>query len=236
MRILLAAVTVLLLGACASDHEPVLTDNPAETAHPGALDAPLEAEELNPEAAADLVDHGEVSLLPPPPSRLRQRMNLDQLAATIDRTTGGLAWTEGTGANQTDLFRELAATLGKPDYVQITQEDLSPSSLFQKFLDDAARDVCLKLVTVETTAPELERHLMIHVEPTDDLEAMSEGIDANLQELLLRFHGKRLEADAPELVQWRWLATSVANVTQSPTQAWRAVCVALITHPQFYSY
>ena len=130
MRILLTALLVLLLGACASDNEPVLS-GPLETAEPGAVDAPLEAEELNPEAAADLVDHGEVSLLPPPPSRLRQRMNLDQLAATISRTTGGLAWTEGTGANQTDLLTELAPTLGKPDYVQITQEDLSPSSLFQ---------------------------------------------------------------------------------------------------------
>jgi len=232
MKYLLPLMWILFVAGCASETEPV----PVEQGAPGLVDAPLEAEELNPESVADLVDQGEVSLLPAPPARLRQRMNLDQLAATISRTTGGLAWTEGTGGNQKDLFTELAATLGKPDYRQITQEDLSPSSLFQKFLDDAARDVCTKLVEVEVAAPELDRHLMIHVEPTDDLEAMALGMDDNLRELLLRFHGKRLDADAPELVQWRWLATSVANVTQSPTQGWRAVCVALITHPQFYSY
>ena len=96
-----------------------------------------------------LVDHGEVSLLPPDPVRLRQRMNLDQLAAAIAHTTGGLAWTEGTGANTKDLFTVLAPTLGKPDFNQITQEDLSPSSLFQKFMDDMARDVCAKMAVAD---------------------------------------------------------------------------------------
>jgi len=232
MRHLPTLLLLLTLVGCATDTEPV----PVAPSETGVVGAALEGEALNPEAVADLVDHGEVSLLPPDPVRLRQRMNLDQLAAAIARTTGGLSWTEGTGANTKDLFTTLAPTLGKPDFNQITQEDLSPSSLFQKFMDDAARDVCQKLVVVEVAAPELERHLMIHVEPTDDLEAMALGMDENLSELLLRFHGKRLAVDAPELVQWRWLATSVANVTQSPTQGWRAVCVALMTHPQFYSY
>ena len=82
MRHLPTLLLILILVGCATDTEPV----PVASSETGVVGAALEAEELNPEAVADLVDHGEVSLLPPDPVRLRQRMNLDQLAAAIART------------------------------------------------------------------------------------------------------------------------------------------------------
>ena len=217
----LALVASVFLGACAQDIQPNTE---------GAQGA-LETEEQNP-TEVEVVDHGEVDLLPPLPARNRQRMNLDQLAAAIDQVSGGLAWTEGN----TDLLTTLAATLGKPDYREVIMEDLTPSPIFQKFLDDAARDVCQKLVQREMNQPTAERFLMLHVDPNDDLEAMNADLDANLVELLLRFHGKAVTAETPELVHWRWLVTSIANATQEPIKGWHATCVALMTHPDFYTY
>ncbi|MEZ4467376.1 MAG: hypothetical protein R3F43_23755 [bacterium] len=68
------------------------------------------------------------------------------------QASGGTGWTETRGATEVDLFEELAATLGRPDYVQVTTEDLDPSALFLKFLDDAARSVCARTVEPTSTA------------------------------------------------------------------------------------
>ena len=93
-----------------------------------------------------------MDLAPPvePPvaeARARRRMNLDQLDAAFRRTSGGIGWTEMRGNREVNLLVELSATLGKPDYVQITTEDLDPSALFNKFLDDAARSICERMIT-----------------------------------------------------------------------------------------
>ncbi len=140
------------------------------------------------------------------------------------------------GPGGVDAFTALASTLGKPDYLDRTEEDLWPSSLFHKFLDDAARDVCTRLMERElVTAPD-ERTFLVHVGPEDTLELAEAGVEANLRLLLLRFHGKRLGADAPVLVHWRWLFETVAFATGDPVEAWAAVCIGLITHTDFYSY
>ncbi|MEZ4467375.1 MAG: hypothetical protein R3F43_23750 [bacterium] len=49
-----------------------------------------------------------------------------------------------------------------------------------------------------------------------------------------RFHGHTL--DAGSLATWRWLRASVEFVTQDAVASWQSVCVALYTHPDFYSY
>jgi hypothetical protein len=125
-----------------------------------------------------------------------------------------------------DQLEALSRTLGKPDFVEITTEDLEPSALFQKFLDDAARSVCAKVVDRDVGRPPAMRLL---AKP-------SETDEQTLVRLLLRFHGRWVEAGAAELESWQWLVQSATHVTGSPEEAWRAVCVALITHPDFYSY
>lgn len=170
-------------------------------------------------------------------TRQRHRLDIDQLDASIRQLTGGIGWTEQRGSQEVNLFEDLADTLGKPDYIDSTQEDLSPNLIFLKFLNDAARQVCDRLTEYEVTnlarLDDASTHLFIKTSPTSTDSA---EIDANLQELLLRFHGTRAGADSPELRQWRWLYDSSLHVTSEPSTAWRTVCVGLITHPDFYTY
>ncbi len=178
----------------------------------------------------------DVGLLPAPEegaplTRMRRRVDLDQLDALIKGVTGGFGWEVG-GKNQ---LVELAATLGKPDYLDQTTEILDASALFMKFLGDAARSVCNETRKRDLAAEAGARALMRVAGPTDTWAKAPELIDANLQALLLRFHGRAVAGDSPELEHWRWLYRA-AELKLDPARAWQAVCVGLMTHPDFISY
>lgn len=223
--------------------EPRVED-PIERPAPGAV-------------GIDSRDEGEVDLAPEvvdaPAARPRRRLNVDQLSDAMTKVSGGIGWVEQRGNNTVRVFDELASTLGKPDYIQITEEDLEPTILFQKFLGDASRSVCAKMLERDLAVIEVEQDyamrpfddppddlpqktLMIHVTPEDTWQSNPEAIDRNLRALLVRFHGKVLgEHDEIALANWRWLIQSADHVTE-PTQAWMATCVALFTHPDFYTF
>ncbi|MCA9568898.1 MAG: hypothetical protein KC656_13710, partial [Myxococcales bacterium] len=71
-----------------------------------------------------------------------------------------------------------------------------------------------------------------HADPGLDPEATR----ATLKRALLRFHGRTLADDDPDLARWEWLVNTAYARTGTGIVAWRAVCVGLITHPDFYSY
>ncbi|MBR56434.1 MAG: hypothetical protein CMH54_00080 [Myxococcales bacterium] len=168
------------------------------------------------------------------PYRSRKRMDIDQLDASMQVVAGGIIWSED-GDDESD-FQELAATLGVPDYAIVTQEIKDPSALFQKFLSDAARSVCSEIVESELSGLLMNPILFVHVDATDTLDTAPEQVNANLQDMLLRFHGRHVEIDSPALAQWRWLFHTVSQLEQDPALGWRAVCVALFTHPEFFTY
>ena len=171
------------------------------------------------------------------PHRPRRRMDLDQLDASIQRVTGGIGWTERRSGRDVSVFETLGPTLGRPDWVQITEEDMEPSALFQKFLDDMARDVCTKLATAERTRADDDRRLLVEVELTDTVTAARSRVDANLAALILAYHGRVIATDSRELDPWRDLfMTATVAEGDDPVLGWRAVCVGLMTHPDFYSY
>ncbi|MFK7927345.1 MAG: hypothetical protein AB8H79_04105 [Myxococcota bacterium] len=163
--------------------------------------------------------------------RDRRRMDIDQLSASLQTVSGGLVW---KGLRTENRFEELAATLGKADYATNTQEDLAPSLLFQKFLDDAASDICAQAVTREQGGG------LAILAPTAGLDATweqkSDAIEADLSTALLRFHGREFAVGSPELEPWTWLFRTTHEVTQDGPRTWRSVCVALFTHPDFYTY
>jgi len=166
------------------------------------------------------------------PVRMRRRMNIDQLDASMRRVSGDIGWV----VSNSNRFETLSATLGKPDYQERTLEDLEPSAIFHKFLGDASRFVCAEWMETELEATEGERLFFVHVLPEDTLDNNPEGIRENLSHLLLRFHGKRLDVEAPVLNQWSWLFESAYHVSQDSVVAWNTVCIALFSHPDFYSY
>ena len=212
---------------------------PSMPVSPPATPAPEmpEAEGRNPTPTAEQMPSGwspaqEVELTHPPvivePGRARRRMNLDQLESAFLQTSRGLNWTEMQGGREVSLFQSLSVTLGKPDYIQTTTEVLEPTTLFQKFLDDAARQVCGKMI-----ARDLERPSEALVMNWSEDGA---SLNAHLQALLLHFHNRDLADDSPDLAQWRWLYDSLIFMTDAPAERWSAVCVALFTHPDFYTY
>jgi hypothetical protein len=189
----------------------------------------------------DLSPTADSDLLPEMPAadegiRARRRMDIAQLDASMNVVSGGIGWTEIDGDGQeTNLFETLGATLGVPDYVTRTREDLSASVVFEKFLGDASRSICSAMVGREMGGP-TERVLMKHVSDSDDWESNPVAIEANMRYLLLRFHGVKLGPGDPGLQSWIWLFRSSTHDGSAPPIAWHTLCVALFTHPDFYSY
>ncbi len=195
----------------------------------------LVALETPPVVDGALADAAKVDLAPtlPPPARPRKRMNIDQLDEALRRASGGIGWTTPNGTNE---LTTLALTLGKPNYTDVTTEDLEPSALFQKFLADASNVVCTKLVAKDVAAAPADRILLTQVAPTDTAAGNPAGVDATLRHALLRFHGRVVAADAAELQTWRFLFEGATKITGKPSEGWRAVCAALIQHPAFTTY
>ena len=203
----LALLTLLSLSAC-DDRVPI-TEVPVDPGDPRPVD------------------------LGTGPARPRRRMDIDQLDQSLRSVTGGIGWVDSSGR---DLFAANAETLGVPDWVSFTNEDLEASALFVKFLDDAARSACTTLIDRDAMATPADRIFFVHAEPAAMLPADQAAIDQNLAYLLLRFHGRRIALGSEELVPWRGLFESARGATDDANVAWRTVCVALIDHPDFYTY
>lgn len=242
MRRSLLLTCLVLLAACQGE---VASSNMAATgsqptvAIPDELLEPVMTEEgLREHVRAEETGAGAVAPLPTERVRLRRRLDLDQLDASIRRVSGGIGWTEQRGATEVNLFEDLAETLGKPDLRESTREDLTPSIIFQKFLGDAARSVCDKTLERDVGArPGTPRSLYLKIEPGQVPAEHPEAARDNLKALLLRFHGRMItQDDDPRLSHWQWLLDSTMHTSQDERAAWRTVCVGLMTHPDFYMY
>jgi len=172
------------------------------------------------------------------PARALRRMDVDQLDESIFVATG-LRW-ELSGTNQFVRFR---STLGVPNYTTSTQEDVDISPLFLKFVDDAARSVCTRLLDQETAMGAMSPVFLVHADAASRLPADQDEVNQNLAMLLARFHGRVIELGSDQLTPWRGLWSSSLALTRDAMTgaedgetAWRTVCVALIDHPDFYTY
>ena len=238
-------------------HAP-MTPSPGDRVDRTMADRAEPAQKPTQPATADpvVVELGEgtpVKLVPSHPDafiRVRRRMDLGQLSEAIKRATGGIGWVNSNAwacgpagyMNKTcvkgaDQFEKLSATLGLPDYLLSVTEEREAGPVFQKFLGDAARSACTKLVAAEVEKPPEERVLIVHAALEDTLESAPEAIDKNLSLLLLRYHGVKVTGPAdPAMQRWRWLFQTIVKGTKQPVEGWRAVCIGLIQHPDFYSY
>jgi hypothetical protein len=237
-----------------------LTPEPSADASPEPPPAPEDATATPPEAppaepawqhpghaGVDLGPREEAALAEAPPpappgTRPRRRMDVDMLDRAFRDVLGGLTWTVVSGSTRTDQFPLLAETLGKPNYIDTTIEDLNTTPLFAKFLGDGARKACADRVAADlallaTPSPSGAGPVLFGPLGLSDSPATaSAALDAQLEALLLRFHGRALRADAPGFEEWRWLLASSYQLTGRMDTAWQAVCVALLTHPDFYTY
>jgi hypothetical protein len=174
-----------------------------------------------------------------------RRLTVDELQASIGVVAGSdaadqpISWKVKIGNQTMDGLSDAAygRTLGRPDYITITEEDPAPGPLYVKFVGDLSRDVCNDMVNADLERSG-EATLWPHA-PVDSTPTAAE-IDENLEYLALRFWGFGADEVADVLEGLR--AVHAAGVAaddpgdEIPPQAegWRAVCVALIEDPSFH--
>ena len=239
LSLVLALQGAALLVGCGSEAPtPVVEPTPPPSVE-AVLDAPQG--EHAPIATVDPlgvdVDDPFHAELDGSPTRPRRRMDIDQLNDSLRTVMGGIAWTERQGAVDVDLFEQLSASLGRPDYMTSTEENLEITPIFEKFLSDAANMTCNARAARDRDAYlASDRVLLARIGPADTSATAPDAVDENLRHLLLRFHGRTVAAGAPELASWRWLFDEATAASSDPVEGWRTVCVALVTHTDFYTY
>ncbi len=220
MSDLIRILTLSLVAGCGNGDKA-----PAEPApEPSVSEPAVEFEQPD----IDSTVEGEADLHPITERDFR-RMDIDQLDKSIQQVTGR-GWVDWLGRS---YFENLSATLGKPDYIERTSEDLSPTLLFSKFLGDAAASVCYDLIRAEMGGLEESPIFLVHVEPQDTDPVK---VEENLSHLLLRYHGYRYAPGSPELEPWVQLFNDATAASGEPVIAWATVCVTLLRHPDFFGY
>ena len=222
----LAAAALLAVG-CGDDTTPSLT-----TAGDAAgLDIGTTTPADTAAAGPDIVEP------PAPTHRAAKRMTIAQLAASIPVVTGGIRWEEDFGQGPQDMLGALSATLGVPDYVRVTEENLEPSIIIAKFMSDAAQRVCTAWIARDRQQPPADRTLVRHADWSSLAEA---DVKATLRSLQLRFFSRYVPADddgpIADLYELFGAASSGAPTGQEAYDGWLAVCLAMMTDPEFVIY
>ncbi len=189
---------------------------------PKPPDSPDPVVEL-PEAGE--IEWGEVVEPEPPVEHTRQlkRMSVAQVRDSMERIADNVPWGDEDDSN----WDEYAETLGVADYQLRVASDLSPSVMFQKFLDDAAGATCAGWVTAEATT----------FHSIEDPESTARAdIRANIVGLRWKIQGKDRSVSDPILDDYETVFTKVHQRTHSTDDAWVTVCVAMFTHPDFFMY
>jgi hypothetical protein len=202
-----------------------------------------------PEMPSPPTDHPPIDPAKKPvTSAVAQRVSIAQLRGAFPVILGkdvngkDITWMSGS----IPALDKMADVLGEADYAFVTQDNRDPSALYLKFMDDAARDVCGRALTADAARPKAsDRVLLRYVGPTDTETTNAAGVAQNLGYLTLRFHGIKVkEGDtartAPLLKLFTDSVTAAAAgkavTAVEVTEGWRAVCVALITAPEFHLY
>jgi hypothetical protein len=159
--------------------------------------------------------------------KVARRLSVDELRRSIPEIFGGITWTVPVGRNEQIGFNALSRTLGEADYIQSTVNNLDPTPLFLKFMDDMAGDVCQKAVDRDVMTPS----------PSDRILTRETDVDSNLRYLRLKLHGLHVPAGSMDgLEELRALYDDISSATGDTNQAWFGVCVAMVTAPEFMAY
>ena len=222
----------LILLSCSREDKTVVEDPPVQTPEPEVADT---SEQITMDVEEDL--SGTIETAPDDrlPGRDRKRMEIAQLRKVIPQVTGGIEWTEGYGYEGDDMLDRFSDTLGVPDYFYVTIEDKDASLIFEKYLGDAARSVCSKLIELEATGTG-DGVFLSGVTVEDTWDSNPQAIEANLILQIKRFHGIDYVSGDADLEEWAWLFRTTHLRTGETQKAWRAVCVTLMLHPYFFTY
>ena len=161
-----------------------------------------------------------------PLGRRVRRLTADQFHRSLEVATGR-SWAE---------YGRYAASLGRPDYAEVTEQGREVSMTFAKFVDDAARATCVATLD-EDRRGEGPGVLLRDALITDRDPAV---LEQNLRYLFLRFLGQSLPPGDPALEPFMRILTlkdferELDDVEMR--DRWWAVCVGLATHTDFLTY
>ncbi|MCA9538842.1 MAG: hypothetical protein KC620_08135 [Myxococcales bacterium] len=165
------------------------------------------------------------------------RLTIEQLANSIPIITDGLRWTEDFGNGPVDMLMVLSPTLGAPDYLRVTEENLEPTLIIAKFLQDASQRICLRWVERDARLAASDRSL---VQSEDWASTDPARVRENLRRLQLRFYARHLESAEDEALDPLYdlfvNASSTAPADRAARDGWLAVCIAMMTDPEFILY
>jgi hypothetical protein len=168
-----------------------------------------------------------------PETKRIRRLTADQFFASLDVATG----------QRWDDEQQFAATLGRPDFAEVTVEGREMSVGFAKLAGDAARETCRRAVEQDRgTADQASRVILRRIANVDQLDPFDPSIGDNLRYLVLRFHGVYATDDDDRRLQpWFTLLQDGLSATDEERFAdaedrWIAVCSGLALHPDFLTY
>lgn len=240
----IALAALLALAAGCTGAEPK-SEDPKDTTTGDPPETPA-WEHPHVGAGSDVTDApGDLAAGPlPPPSRGVRRMRIDTLQAAMTRVAGDDVYGQPIEwkVNGKNGFSDAAfgKALGRPDFQSSTEESGVSSALYLKFVGDAARDICSQMAKNDQLRTDAAARALFPEAPFQG-PATDAQITANLQYLVLRFLGLRLDATDPMIANLRGVydagvetAAPGAQITPA-AEGWRGVCVALFESPLFHN-
>lgn len=182
----------------------------------------------------------------PGPARGVRRMRIDTLQAAMKKIAGNDVYGNPIMWNVSgkDGFSDPAfgKALGRPDFQSSTDESSVSNALYLKFVGDAARDVCTQMAKNDLKRADTTTRALFPKAPVDGT-ATEPQIAENLQYLVLRFLGLRLEPTDHLIANLRGVYDAGVAVVPSPNggeltaaaEGYRGVCVALFESPLFHN-
>lgn len=175
------------------------------------------------------------------PHAATRRMTVDQLEGTLPvimgSSTGWRIPDDKNGTLNALDQQVLGATLGRPDYLQVTEEPAAVDALYLKLIDDMARNVCNEMVDADAAESDGTKRQLTRFISTDET-ADAAAINENLRYLSLRFHARNITDDAGVADLKAVFDATMAEAAEgsSGLEGWRGVCIALIKSPAFHIY
>lgn len=168
-----------------------------------------------------------------PETKRIRRLTADQFFSALFVATG----------QRWDDEDQFAATLGRPDFSEVTAEGREMSVGFAKLVGDAARQTCRRAVQGDRDLSDpSERVVLRELASLDPLDPFDPAAGANLRYLFLRFLGVYVVDDADRRLE-PWFALLQDGLTPTDDarldeaeDRWVAVCTGLALHPDFLTY
>lgn len=206
--------------------------------------------EVSPIAEGVDIDHPAVEI--PATARKTRRLSVDQLQTTLPVIAGtdlqgrAITWTVAArnGTIEATADNALGKTLGRPDYVTVTFEAAEPDTLYLKFMDDMARDVCPKILDADYGRTSAASRTLLRFTNLDNVSDTA-ALQTNMAYLHLRFFGDKVTSNEETAPLMTLFQTVVDQKRQSNPQSddatlaregWNAVCVGLFLSPSFHLY